>query len=454
MSGGGELSISGDVLRSGDPDWDAARAAWNLAADQHPALVAIVQDPRDVAAVVRWAAANELRVTAQGTGHGAGPLGPLEDTVLIKTERMRGVQVDPARRSARVEAGVLAMQLGEAAQAHGLSTLPGSSPDVGVIGFTLGGGLSWLGRRYGLACNRVSAIELIDAAGEQRRIDPETDAGLFWALRGGGGEFAIVTALHVELIELADVFAGTLILPGELGAQALHAWRDWIAGVSDDVTSIARFLHLPPLPEIPEPLRDRPLFTIGAACIGTQEQGEHLIAPLRALGEPIMDMFAQIPAVALSKIHMDPEHPVPGFGHHGMLGELPDEAIEAFVGIAGPEARSPLLLAELRQLGGALGREAPYGGALSKLDAPFLLSGIGSPATPELAQAIPGALDRLTEAMSPWAAEAAYLNFAERPCGLDAILPAEVCERLREVKRRVDPSGVIRGNHALSLAAT
>ncbi|HTZ86191.1 MAG TPA: FAD-binding oxidoreductase [Solirubrobacteraceae bacterium] len=449
----GELSISGDVVRAGEPGWDAARAAWNLAADQHPALVAIAQDVHDIAAVVRWAAANDLRVTAQGTGHGAGPLGPLDDTVLIKTERMRGVHVDPAARTARVEAGVLSLELAEAAQAHGLSSLPGSSPDVGVIGFTLGGGLGWLGRRYGLACNRVIAIELVDAAGEQRRIDADTDPGLFWALRGGGGDFAIVTALHIELVELAELFAGTLILPGELGAQALHAWRNWLVEVSEDVTSIARFLHLPPLPEIPEPLRDRPLFTIGAACIGDQEKGERLIAPLRALGEPIMDMFAQIPAAGLARIHMDPEQPVPGLGHHAMLAELPDEAIEAFVGVAGPEAHSPLLLAELRQLGGALAREAADGGALSKLDAAFLLSGVGSPATPELAQAIPGTLDRLHETMSPWASDTAYLNFAERPCDLDAILPAAICARLREVKQRVDPIGTIRGNHSLAVAA-
>ena len=138
------------------------------------------------------------------------------------------------------------------------------------------------------------------------------------------------------------------------------------------------------MPDVPEPLRDRPLLTLGAACIGSQEEGERIVAPLREIGEPIMDTFEQIPAAGLSRIHMDPEPPVPGLGHHALIAELPDEAIDAFVGAAGPEAGSPLLLAELRQLGGALGRPAENGGALSKLDAGFAMLGIGMPMTPEL----------------------------------------------------------------------
>jgi hypothetical protein len=447
------LSIAGRVATPSDPDWDEARQAWNLAADQRPTAVAFVEGADDVAEVVRFAGRNDLKVTGQGTGHGAVALGPLDDAILIKTERMRGVAVDAEARTARVEAGVLALELGEAAQAQGLCSLPGSSPDVGITGYTLGGGLSWLGRRHGFACNRVTAIELVAADGEPRRVDADHDPDLFWALRGGGGGYAIVTALHLDLLPISDVYAGALLLPAEAGADAVRAYRDWAATVPDEVTSIVRFLRPPPVPDVPEPLRDRPLLTLGAACIGSQEQGEATIAPLREIGEPIMDTFAHIPAAGLSRIHMDPEVPVPGLGHHALIRELPDEAIDAFVGAAGPEAGSPLLLAELRHLGGALGRPAENGGALSKLDAAFVMLGVGLPMTPELGQAIEGHLDELHGAMQPWTGDGGYFNFAERPCDVEAILPLETCSRLAEVKRSWDPDGVILANHALAPAA-
>jgi len=448
----GELSISGSVVRPGDADWDTARLAWNLAADQRPEAVVLVESADDIAKAVRFAAEHGLKVAAQGTGHGAVALGSLENTLLVKTERMRGVEVDGEAQTARVEAGVLAMELGAASQAKGLCSLPGSAPDVGVVGYTLGGGLSWLGRRYGFACNRVIAIELVTAAGEIRRVDAEHDADLFWAMRGGGGCYAIVTALHVALLPIAELYAGITILPAELGADAIRAYRDWTQTVPEEVTSIVRFLRPPPLPDVPEPLRDRPLITIDAAFIGSQAEGEELIAPLREIGEPIMDTFAQIPAEALSKIHMDPEQPVPGLGHHALIEQLPDEAIEAFVGAVGPEAGSPLLLAELRHIGGALGRENEHAGALAKLDADYLMFGIGIPMTPELGQAIDQSLDHLEQTMAPWSADGGYFNFAERHCGVDTILPAAVCDRLGEVKHRWDPDGLIRSNHAVAVA--
>ena len=252
----------------------------------------------------------------QSTGHGAVAVGALDDTVVIKTERMRGIEIDPEAETARVEAGVLALELGEAAAEHGLCSMPGSSPDVGITGYTLGGGLSWLGRQYGFACNRVAAIEVVTADGEARTVDANNEPDLFWALRGGGGGYAIVTALHLDLIPLAEVYGGVLIFPAEVGAEAVRAYRDWTQTVGEEVTSVVRFLRPPPFPDVPEPLRDKPLLTIDAACIVDEAEGERLIAPLRELGEPIMDTFAQMPVAGLSRIHMDPEQPVPGLGHH------------------------------------------------------------------------------------------------------------------------------------------
>jgi FAD binding domain len=449
-----ELSIVGRVVTPSDPDWDQARQAWNLAADQRPSAVALVDGADDVVEVVRFAGRHGLGVAGQGTGHGAAPLvRSLDDVILIKTERMRGVQLDPGGRTARVEAGVLGLELGEAAGAEGLTALPGSAPDVGVIGYTLGGGLSWLSRRHGFACNQVTAIELVTAHGEARTVDAETDSDLFWALRGGGGEYGVVTALHTALQPIADVYAGELVLPAELGPDAIRAYRDWAAEVPDEVTSIVRLLRPPPLPDVPEPLRDRPLITIGVCCIGDREAGERIVAPLREIGEPIMDMIDQIPPAALYRIHMDPEQPVPTSGHHGLVRELPDEAIDAFYEVAGPEAGSPLLLAELRHAGGALGRPAEGGGALSKLDTGFVMFGVGMVMSPEQGAAVGRHLDLLGDAMAPWAADGGYFNFAERPCEVESILPPDVCARLAEVKRRWDPDGMIRANHTVAAAA-
>lgn len=454
MSDFSGLEISGRVAVPGGPDWDQARAAWNLAADQNPEAVAFAESAEDVAAVVRFAAANDLRVTAQGTGHGAVPLPPLDGTILLKTERMRGIEIDPRARIARVEAGVLSAELAEAAGEHGLSFLPGSSPDVGVVGYTVGGGLSWLGRQHGFACNNVVAIELVTAAGEQRTVDAANDEDLFWALRGGGGDYAIVTALRVALLPIAELYAGTLIFPAELGAAAFRAYRDWAAGVGEEVTSIARLLRPPPIPDVPEPLRGTPVITIGAACIGDQASGEATMAPLREIGEPIMDMVGQIPAAGLCRIHMDPEQPVPGLGHHAPIAELTDEAIEAFVANGpGPETGSTLLLAELRQLGGALGRSAAGNGALDRLEFPFVLEAIGALMAPGSEETVPRDLDRIVDAMAPWTVDGGYFNFAERPCDVDSILPAETCARLAETKRRWDPDGTLVANHSVSLDA-
>jgi hypothetical protein len=445
------LSIEGRIATPSDADWDEARLAWNLAADLRPSAVAFVESAEDVAKTVRFAAENGLRVSGQGTGHGAAPLGSLEDAILIKTEKLRGIEVDADRQVARVEAGALSIELGEAANAHGLVGMPGSSPDVGVVGYTLGGGLSWFARKHGFACNRLAAIELVTVDGEQRNVDAENDADLFWALRGGGGGCAIVTALHVNLLPIAEIYAGALLFPAEVGADAVRAYRDWTAEQPDEVTSVVRFITPPPIPDVPEPLRGTPLLTIDGACIGTREEGEAAFAPLREIGEAIMDTFEWMPTAGLSRIHMDPESPVPAIGEGELVRELPDEAIDAWVGAVGPGSGSPLLLSELRHLGGALGRPAENGGALSKLDAGFAVYSIGMPMTPELGAAIPGHLTKIGETMQPWAAGGGYYNFTEGSCDVDEILPPDVCERLAEVKRQWDPEGRVVANHSISL---
>jgi FAD/FMN-containing dehydrogenase len=446
------LATAGRVATPQDADWDEARLAWNLAADQNPAAIAFVESAEDVAKAVAFAAQNGVRVAGQGTGHGAGAMAPLDGALLIKTERMRGVEIDPEARTARVQAGVLAMELSAAATEHGLSFLPGSAPDVGVTGYTLGGGLSWFGRKHGFACNRVRAIELVTADGERRQVDADNEPDLFWALRGGGGNFAIVTALHLDLVPIADVYAGALLFEAEAGADGVRAYRAWAEALPDEVTSIVRFIRPPDIPDVPEPLRNRAMLTVTATCIGGEEDGRRAIEPLLEIGEPIMNTFGQMPAAELGHINMEPEHPVPGLGHHQVLTGLPDEAIDVLVRLTGADSGTPLLLTEVRHLGGALGRPDPDGGALSHVDAAYVAFSLGMPMAPELVEAIGGRLDAIEEALAPWTAEGGYFNFAERPCDVDAILPPDVCARLGEVKRRYDPDRIFRANHELALA--
>ena len=448
------LSIAGRVVASGDYDWDEVRQGQNLAVDMRPAAITYPESADDVSKVIRFAREAGLKVSGQSTGHGSASLRPLDGTILIKTDRMREVSIESGTRTARVAAGVRAPELGIAAIKHGLCFLPGSSPTVGVTGYTLGGGLGWLGRKHGFACNHVRAFEVVTADGELRQVDSKTNPDLFWALRGGGGGYAIVTALHLGLLEIAEVYAGVLIFPAELGAPAIRTYRDWTEKVPEELTSNLRFLRPPPLPMVPEPLRGKPLIVIGISYIGSESEGEKLIKPIRGIGERIMDTVATIPTNGLSRIAMDPEDPVPSMGHHAVIRELPDDAIDAFVGAAGPDAGSPLLLADLRQAGGALGRAPEGAGALDKIDAAFVMNGIGVLMDPKMGPAMDEGLDRLVDAMKPWVGDGGYFNFAERPCDVNAILPDETCSRLTQVKRSWDPENVIIANHSVSLGST
>ena len=235
------------LIMPGDPGWDEARRAWNLAVDQHPAAVALPTSAQEVADVIRFARHYGLRVAAQGTGHNAAPLGSLADTVLVRTERMRQVTIDPAARIARAEAGVVWLEVAEAAAEHGLAALAGSSPDVGVVGYTIGGGMSWLGRAYGLSANNVEAIEVVTADGRLRpRRRPGTETDLFWALRGGGGSFGVVTAIELRLFPITEVYAGLLWWPAEAAAAVLQAWRELTqSGLPEEFTTAARLMNVP-----------------------------------------------------------------------------------------------------------------------------------------------------------------------------------------------------------------
>jgi FAD/FMN-containing dehydrogenase len=231
------------ILEPGDPGWDDARRAWNLAVDQHPAAVAVPASVEDVVEAVRFARARGLRIAAQGTGHNAAPLGSLEGTVLIKTSALRDVSVDAEAQTARVGAGAVSGELTEAAAKHRLTWLGGTSTDVGVVGYTIGGGIGWLGRSYGLAANHVEAVELVTADGRVMRADARSEPDLFWALRGGGGSFGVVTAIELRLLPVTEVHAGQLWWPGTEAVTVLQARRELTQeDLPDAFTSAARLM--------------------------------------------------------------------------------------------------------------------------------------------------------------------------------------------------------------------
>jgi hypothetical protein len=443
LSGG----LTGEVVLPGQPGFDDARQAFNLAADQEPAAVVFAGSARDVAAAITFAADHGLRIAAQGTGHNAMPLGPLTDTILLKTHRMNRVDIDPLAQTARVEAGTVWSDVVQAAAKHGLAPLPGSSGNVGVAGYTLGGGVSFLGRKYGLSASNVRAIEVVTADGQPRRADREHEPDLFWALRGGGGSFGIVTALELRLFPVTQLYAGILWYPIERGPDVLHAWRDLTRGaVPDELTTLGRFLRLPPVPELPAEIRGKSFALIEAFHLGDQAQADELLAPLRAL-RPVNDTIATITVPELLHVHMDPEQPAASLGDGLMLSRLPDQAIDALVNTAGTNATFPLASVEVRHLGGELGRDRRDNGALASLQAPYLLYAAGITPTPNLEAPARAQIGAVEDALAPWMAPHMYLNFSETSRPRATLWTEPAYHRLRQIKVRVDPDDVIRSNH-------
>ena len=444
--------LSGEYVTPEDPNWDEARLAWNLAVDQRPAAVAIPETVEDIVEVVRYARANGYRVAGQSTGHNAHPLAEgLEHTVLVKTHRMRDVQIDRDARVARVEAGALWMDVTYPAGEHGLAPLAGSSPDVGVAGYSLGGGISWLGRKYGLAANSVIGIEYVNAQGDIVRASSVENPDVFWAMRGGGGSFGIVTHIEMRLYPVKELYAGWLIFPMERADEVLNAWRDWADELPDEVTSIGRLLQVPPLPDIPEPLRGRRLVVVEAAMIMDEKKASKLLAPLRKL-RPEMDTFATIPATGLQELHMDPPQPVPGVGDHMLLRDLTRAGIEKAVEVAGAGSTSPLLSVEFRHLGGAIGRSEPGNGATALIDAKFAMFAVGMAMDPVMHAAVSAYLPVVKEALGRYDSGREYLNFAEHTTDPRRLWPIDVYHRLRQVKREHDPLDVFRSNHPVAPA--
>jgi hypothetical protein len=431
----------GAVYLPGDDGYDDARRPWNLGVDERPAAVAYPAFSDEVADVLRAAAALGLRVLPQGTGHGAMSVqGPLDDVVLLRTAALTERHVDAARRTARVGAGV---RWGDAVRAAGAVGLAGrhmSSPDVGVVGSSLGGGLSFYARRHGLQCSALTAVEVVLADGTLVRATDTSDADLLWAARGGGGGFGVVTAVEFDLLPITSVFAGMLVWDWQRTGEVLTAWGRWAATAPESVTTVLRVIRTPDDPALPVGVRGRRLVVVDGAVLDDPDAAADLLRPLRDL-RPELDTFAVVPAPSLADLHLEGSGPAAAYASSLLLDDLPEAAVEAVMDTAGPGSGSALAVLEIRQLGGALARPAARPGALERLDGAFILLGLGiDPDVDRWADQRDQAR-RVLDALAPWALPQRYLPMAEDETDASRGWGPHALRRLRAVREAVDPDG-------------
>jgi FAD/FMN-containing dehydrogenase len=434
------------VTLPGEPGWDATRRSWNLAVDQNPAAVVEPATPEDIEAVIGFAAQNGLRVAPQATGHGSESLPPLDGALLLKTSAMRRVEVEPDQGIARVEAGARAGEVADAAGEHRLAPVLGLASTVGVVGLALGGGTGWLSRAYGLTANNVRAFDVVTAKGERLRADARTESELFWALRGGGGRFAIVTGVEFAAHPVTEVSAGMLVWPVDHAAAVLDLFRRWTSDAPESLGAVFRYLDLPPIDAVPPPLRGRNVAVI-AAHLGTERDGQRLMEPLRASKGSVLDTFRSVAAADLVRVAGDPEEPVPARGDGFLVRELTDELAGAIAELIAENALSPLSVLELRLLGGAMARASDGHGALATLDGALSVFASGPVFAPDAAAAIDDRIEHLRSRLAPWTAPQALLNSSGGGADPARAFDDATWERLRRVQDAFDPDRLILSNH-------
>ncbi|HEY3684484.1 MAG TPA: FAD-binding oxidoreductase [Streptosporangiaceae bacterium] len=437
------ISARGPVIRPGDDAYDAELRGFQLADRHEPDVIAGAADAGDVRAAVAYAAAHRMPIAVQASGHGLAA--PLRGGLLISTRRMTGVTVDPAARTVRAEAGARWAAVITAAAAHGLAPLNGSAPDVGVVGYTLGGGLGLLARRYGYAADHVRAIDVVTPDGHARRATPAAEPDLFWALRGGRGNFGVATAIEMDLVPLTRVYGGGLYHPAE--PAVLDAWRTWTADLPDELTSSIALIPFPDVPGPPEPLRGRHIAHIRVASTGTAAAGERLVAPLRAaLGPALIDTLAEMPYTESAAIYSDPPGAHAYHGGNALLTGLTPDAVAAVFAHAGPGAPEPAVV-QVRHLGGALARPPEHPSAIGFRDAAYLVSvltGVGDGGT----AAADAAHRPLLDALRPLTA-GRFLNYlyGAGTGDVPALYEPAAYRRLTELKAAYDPHGLLRAGH-------
>lgn len=416
---------------------------------QHlPALVVLPESAEDIAITVTCAHMHGFGVAVQGTGHGATI--PCHGGILINTSRMQGVTIDPEARTAHVEAGVKWISVLPLAAEHGLAPLCGSSGDVGVVGYTLGGGTGWLARKYGFAADRVIASDVVTATGEMLHVTANEHADLFWALRGGSGNFGVVTALEFELVQVKTVFGGTVFYSLTAAAQVMTVFAEWVETLPAEITASVVIMRFPPIPELPPMLRGQNVIGIRACVVGDLTHAREIVAPMRSLGTPILDTFGVMPFSAIDTISSDPVEPMPMVSATRLIMDLPADAIARLLAVAGPEIELPVLMIEIRHIAGAIDPHDCAASSANRHDEPFSLYAIGIAMGEDHRSTVLAGLDRVTASLAPFCSERVFLNFlGDGDCGEErtraAYSPADYA-RLGQIKAQYDPTNRFRFN--------
>lgn len=441
--------VDGPVLLPGDAGYAEETATWNLAQPQRPAVAVGATCVRDVQAAVDFARTSNLPVAVVATGHGA--VASADGAVLINVRRMDQIRIDAQARTATVAPGVEVQALLDTAAQSGLAAIVGSSPNVGVVGFTLGGGLSpVLARTLGYAADHVRALEVVTPDGVLRTVDVEHEPDLFWALRGTKGNFGVVTSLTVDLFEITRLYGGGLYYAGEHVQAVLDAYRRLAAEAPPELTVSLAFLRLPPLPFVPEPLRGRFAVHVRVAYLGDAAQGERLVAGLRDAAPRLIDTVAEMSYADNAGIHADPVDPLPIYELSAELSDFPAEAAAALLDAAGPQVDTPAVLIEVRQLGGALACDPEVPNAVGQRGAPYQIfaCAVGEPGTASIFRP---ALEGIVGSLAPWHTGRKQINYLfeydTAPGGVNTAYDPPTLRRLEQIKTEVDPRNLFRFNH-------
>lgn len=444
-------ALRGPVFTADDLNYDDEVAVFNTAVRHRPALAVAASNTADVSEAVMFAARHGLNIAVLNTGHGP-TVAASDDTLMITTGRMSDIVIDPEKHCARVDAGVRFGQLVDAAALHGLAGLPGSSPGVGVVGYTLSGGASsTMGRKYGWAADHVSAIDVVTADGRLRCVSAESEPDLFGALLGGKSNFGVVVAMEFALFPVTRLYAGALFYSGEHIRQVLQAYRELTASAPDELTTSFAVLNLPPLPSLPPFMQGHLTVAVRVSYVGEAQTGSKLIDPLRAAAPTLADTVADIPYTQFATISNDPTDPAPAVEHFGLLRELTGETVKAIVDTVGPESGSTINIVDIRHLEGAFSRPAPFPNAVGARDAAYAMFGLTVVPPGQDVASYRDSGRELLAALRPWLHEMTNPSFVG-PADISGgrirrVYEPEVYDKLQTVKQRYDPYNRFRLNH-------
>ncbi len=435
--------LTGSLHTPDEPEYDALVSPWNLAVPMRPAAVVAVRTAEDVAATVRFAGAHGYTAGVQATGHGAER--SLAGHLLVVTRGLDECTVHPEEAWARVGAGVKWARLVAAAAPHGLAGINGSTTDVGIVGYTTGGGVGPLARTHGINADKVRAFEVVTGDGVFRRVTPTEHPDLFFALRGGKGAAGIVTAIEIDLIHMPTFYGGAVYFDGADAAAVIDRWRGWADDLPEQGTTSFVLFQLPELPEIPPPLAGRMTLGIRLAWTGRPEEGARLLDEIRAVAPVILDDATLRPYAEIDHVHADPVDPMPVTDPAILLSGFPAEAAERLLAVAGYGSGSPQVMVEVRHLGGAYAREGAHPSAFSHRAARFSVLAVGVAGDEAAAGVTLEHADRLFASLRDWDTGGVWPNFGLPHDALSARRSYDeaTLARLREVVDTYDPRGVL-----------